>query len=173
MENAQVFNALKETQNALSDIFKHALAKGTTVEGDVFDYIRHSASGIERFVMNAGDEIIALGHTMQIDQLTELFHRMYVMVEHNALLASFWEDMIGEIPDLIEWTENVLAKGGEAVSEAVTTVEEAVVQSAEVIGEAAATTAEAVGEAAIETAEVAGEASLEIADVVAAVATEV
>ena len=153
---------MENIHEILSELYRHAKTQGSAIEGEVIGFIKNSASGIEKFVISAGDEIVAAGHAMQLDQLTELFHRMHEMIDHNALLASFWEDMVQEIPDLIEWTENVLAKGGEAVSEAAATVEEAVVQSAEVIGEAA-----------IETAEVAGEASLEIADVAAAIATEV
>jgi hypothetical protein len=162
MENAHTLHAFKETHNILSQIFEHAVAGGKAIEGDAIRFVEHSASNIESFVRVAGDEIIAAGHAAQLDHLTELFHRMYEMVEHNALLESFWEDMVQEIPDLIEWTENVLAKGGEAVAAA-----------AETVGEVAVETAEVIGEAAIETAEVAGEASLEMADVIAAISTEV
>ena len=173
MENTQIIDALKDTQNVLSELYKHAKTQGSAIEGEVIGFVKNSASGIEKFVMNAGDEIVAAGHAMQLDQLTELFHRMYEMIDHNALLASFWEDMVQEIPDLIEWAENVMAKGGEAVSEAVTTAGEAVTQAAETAGEVVTQVAETAGEVAIQVAEVAGETALEASDVIAAVATEI
>ena len=82
--------------------------------------------------------------------LVKLIKRMYEQVENNEELKNFWEGMVEEIPDLIEWIQNIMEKGGEVAVKA----------------------AETVGEVAVETAEVAGEVALEAADVAEVVASE-
>ena len=136
-----------EIQGVLKEFLTFSLEKGKTIEGDVSEFIKHTAENIEKLVETAGSEVKGAAHSLQLDHLDELAKRMHSQVEHDKSLESFWEDMALEIPDAIEWTENILKESGEVLVE----------------------TAEAVGEVVTE---VASEIALEASEIAAAVITE-
>jgi hypothetical protein len=105
---------------------------------------------LRKLIETHGEKLTAAAALHPHPRFGESLKSMFEQIEHNEVLESFWEEMAEEIPDLIEWIQNILEAGGEAVVQA----------------------AETVGEVATEVAEVAGEVALETADVAAVVASE-
>ena len=164
---------ISEIQNLLKEFFGIAGEKGATIQGNVLEFIKHTATNIENLIKTASTNLTAEAHALKLDQLGELTKRMHDQVEHNAALSSFWEDMVKEIPDFIEWTENVLKEGEEVIAGAAETIGEAATEIAEVGGEVAAEVADVGGEVVAEAAVVGSEIAPEISEVVASMATEV
>ena len=142
-----VGHLFSEIQGVLKEFLSFSIEKGKSIEGDSSEFIKHTAEKIENLVEAAGTNVVEASHSLQLDHLGELAKRMHSQVEHDKSLESFWEDMAQEIPDFIEWTENVLKESGEVLAE-----------TAEMLGEVAT--------------EVAGEIALEATDIAAAIVTE-
>jgi hypothetical protein len=149
-----VSTVITEIQNLLKVFFSFAGEKGATIQGDVTEFIKHTATNIENLIKTAGSSAMDETHSHKLNQLGDLAKRMHDQVEHNSTLSSFWEDMVQEIPDFIEWTETVLKEGEE------------------VIVEVAAEVAEVGGEVAAEAATVGAEIAPQISEVIATLATE-
>jgi molecular chaperone DnaK (HSP70) len=132
MENALATNALKDTHEILSRFLEQAHTKGRAVEGDVISFIRLTASDIEKFVRTVGEELRAAGHALHLNRLAELAKSMFKQIEENEELESFWEEMVEEIPDLIEWIQNLLEKGGEIAADIAEVAGEVAVETADI-----------------------------------------
>ena len=165
--------AIAEIQNLLKEFFGIAGEKGATIQGNVLEFIKHTAANIEALIKTAGSNVMAEAHALKLDQLGALAKRMHDQVEHNEALSSFWEDMVKEIPDFIEWTENVLKEGEEVIAGAAETVGEVATNIAEVGGEVAAEVADVGGEVVEEAAVLGSEIAPEVSEVVASMATDV
>ena len=127
----------KETHGALTEFLSHARAGGRELEGDVAGFIKKTAHHIEKLIEAIGRDAVAAEHKLHLDALKELGRRMLEQVEENEVLQSFWEEMVEEIPDLIEWIQSFLEKGGDALIETAQTAAEAAPEIAEAASEVA------------------------------------
>jgi len=127
----------KETHEALAQFLSHARAGGRELEGDVAEFIKKTAHQIGKLIEAIGRDAVAVEHKLHFDSLKELGRRMLEQVEENEVLQSFWEEMVEEIPDLIEWIQGFIEKGGDALIETAQAAAEAAPEIAEAASEVA------------------------------------
>ena len=117
---------MDELNKTLYELLEHARAEGTMIEGEVSEFLAHMAERIETLTLTIGKDVGSLIHSDLIEKLGHLVENMHAQVEGSESLKSFWESMVEEIPDLIEWIHTIMEKGAEVAAEAV-------VESADII----------------------------------------
>ena len=140
MTNEQtISDVAKETHKSLTEFLSHARAGGHTLEGDVAEFIQNTAHQIVMMAEAIGKGAVAVEHMLHLDQMIEVGHRMLEQVEDNEVLQSFWEEMIEEIPDLIEWIQSFLEKSGDVIVETAEAAGEVAMEASDVVAEVAST----------------------------------
>jgi len=140
MTNEQTIgDAAKEAHKSLTDFLSYAREGGHTLEGDVAGFIQNTAHQIVMLAEAIGKGAVAVEHKLHLDQMIEVGHRMLEQVEDNEVLQSFWEEMIEEIPDLIEWIQGFLEKSGDVIVETAEVAGEVAIEASDVVAEVAST----------------------------------
>ena len=140
MSNVQTIgDATKETHASLTEFLSYAREGGRALEGDVAVFIQNTAHQIVNLMEAIGKGAVTAEHMLHLDAMKELGHRMLEQVEENEILQSFWEEMIEEIPDLIEWIQGFLEKSGEAIVETAEAAGEVAMEASDVVAEVAST----------------------------------